>query len=292
MTVRPVAGLSRIGLRTADGCFFPLILESFRGVRQLTLTTTSPEQNAAQAELFLEEPGGGNHYHHLGTVHIDDTTVVSPSRPDLLLRVGLDTGRVLTAILSGPSGRGELRVALQRYAAGDTAMRTAPVLRDARSLVAAGHLTQASGGGESLTTAEALRHGSHREEPIELFVHCTTSTMPLNTTPYDLPRILQLAERDDLHPNEVELLRSIYRRLAQDRDPDRTCFAAAGMRSLDQRPVARVLAAADNDQVTAKARAAFDRRAYAQTLLLLQEVHAAGTASAEKAALIDYWLHE
>ena len=300
MTVRPVAGLSRIGLRTADGCFCPLMLESFRGVRQLTLTTTSPEQEATEVELFLEEPGGGDRYHPLGTVRIDATAAAGPDRPDLLLRVGLDTGRVLTAVLTGPRGRGELRVALQRYSAGDTEMRQAPALRDARALFAAGHLDEAPRGGAPTTAAAALSHAADPEEPIELFVHRCTSTAPLNAIPYDLPHIRWLAERDDLRGEEVALLRSIYGRLAQDRDPERARFAAAGVRALDERDAAGPQAAgpqaAGDDPVTGEARSAFDRREYRQTLRLLGAVRgagrAAGTASAEQVALIDYWLRE
>lgn len=288
MTVRPVVGLSRIGLRTADDCFFPLMLESFRGVRRFILTTTSYKQEAAAVELFLEQPGGGNRYHYLGAMRIDDVPSVGLSRPDLRLQVALDTGRVLTAVLVGPRGSSKLRVALTRYCGGDTEMPSLPALMDVRVVVAAGHLDEMSRPGAP-DAAAALSRDTALGAPIELFVHRSTSTTPINAEPNNLPRIRWLTERDDLRLSEVNLLHSIYRSLAQSRDPQRTRFAAAGMRSLNDRYTVRGTEPTE-DPVIRKAQEAFSGREYGKTMTLLRAAREKSILSATRAELIDYWL--
>ena len=250
MTVRPAPGVARIGLRTADGCFYPLMSETFRGVRQVVLTTAEAAQRAADVELFREEPGGGERYRHLGTVHLetgaDDAAPDGAGRPDLVLRVSLDAGGVLHASVTGPAGQGELRAALQDSAAGETALRTAAELAGVRETIAAGLLD-----GEpraAAPAATAWRAGSGAGEagaggdggaggvaPVEPFVYRCTSTLPVNAAPYDRERVRWLAERPDLSDAEADLLRSIYRRLERDRDPARARQAQAALRSLDER---------------------------------------------------------
>ncbi len=250
MTVRPAPGAARIGLRTADGCFYPLMSETFRGVRQVVLTTAEAAQRAADVELFREEPGGGERYRHLGTVHLetgaDDAAPDGAGRPDLVLRVSLDAGGVLHASVTGPAGQGELRAALQDSAAGETALRTAAELAGVRETIAAGLLD-----GEpraAAPAATAWRAGSGAGEagaggdggaggvaPVEPFVYRCTSTLPVNAAPYDRERVRWLAERPDLSDAEADLLRSIYRRLERDRDPARARQAQAALRSLDER---------------------------------------------------------
>ena len=254
MTVRPVTGLSRIGLRTADGCFCPLMLESFRGVRQLVLTTTEATQQAADIELFLEEPGGGERYQHLGTVHLDDTAATGAHRPDLVLRVSLDTGRVLTAVVTGPAGRGELRVALQRYSLGDIGMSTTPDLARVREVSATGDLDGEPRSLPAPAAASWRAAGGRADDDTVIslprFVHRCTSTMPVNAMPHDPERILWLAERAD----------------ADDTDADGA-----------EPPAGEV-------------RAAFERREYGLVQRLLHDTRSDGTESGIPAELTDYWL--
>ena len=313
MTVRPAPGVARIGLRTADGCFYPLMSETFRGVRQVVLTTAEVAQRAADVELFREEPGGGERYRHLGTVHLetgaDDAAPDGAGRPDLVLRVSLDAGGVLHASVTGPAGQGELRAALQDSAAGETALRTAAELAGVRETIAAGLLD-----GEpraAAPAATAWRAGSGAGEagaggaPVEPFVHRCTSTLPVNAAPYDRERVRWLAERPDLSDAEADLLRSIYRRLERDRDPARARQAQAALRSLDERTrerdtagpraagrhadgaddtdadaaggasPARQAAAFARSAAFAQASAAFDRREYGAVLRLLHAVDGA-----------------
>ena len=258
MTVRPAPGVARIGLRTADGCFYPLMSETFRGVRQVVLTTAEAAQRAADVELFREEPGGGERYRHLGTVHLetgaDDAAPDGAGRPDLVLRVSLDAGGVLHASVTGPAGQGELRAALQDSAAGETALRTAAELAGVRETIAAGLLDgepraaapaatawrAGAGAGEAAAGGDVGGEGGDGEggggvTPIEPFVYRCTSTLPVNAAPYDRERVRWLAERPDLSDAEADLLRSIYRRLERDRDPARARQAQAALRSLDER---------------------------------------------------------
>ena len=259
MTVRPAPGVARIGLRTADGCFYPLMSETFRGVRQVVLTTAEAAQRAADVELFREEPGGGERYRHLGTVHLetgaDDAAPDGAGRPDLVLRVSLDAGGVLHASVTGPAGQGELRAALQDSAAGETALRTAAELAGVRETIAAGLLdgepraaapaatawragagAGEAGAGEDVGAGGAGAGGAGAGgAPVEPFVHRCTSTLPVNAAPYDRERVRWLAERPDLSDAEADLLRSIYRRLERDRDPAHARQAQAARRSLDER---------------------------------------------------------
>lgn len=311
MTVRPAPGVARIGLRTADGCFYPLMPETFRGVRQVVLTTVEAAQRAADIELFREEPGGGGRYQHLGTVRLDPVQPApapdGAGRPDLVLHVSLDADGALHAAVTGPAGQGELRAALQRPASGETALRTAPELAGVRETIAAGLLD-----GEPRAAAPAATAwrdaggaaGADGVTAIEPFVYRCTSALPVNAAPYDRERVRWLAERPDLSDAEADLLRSIYRRLAQDRDPARAREAQAALRSLDERAHERDTAgpatgppvedteAAGGQYPARQAPAAFERREYGAVLRLLHAARAAGADRAIPADLADYWLDD
>lgn len=346
MTVRPAPGVSRIGLRTADGCFYPLMPETFRGVRQVVLTTAGAGQRSADVELFLEEPGGGERYHPLGAIRVN-AAQDGGERPDLVLRVSLEAGGVLRAGVTGPAGPAgqegpggeggadELRVELQRFTAGEAALRTAPELAGVREAIAAGLPDDEPPA--AAPAATAWRGAEEREDggetpgangtPIEPFVHRCTSALPVNAAPHHRERVRWLAERPDLSGAEVGLLRSIYRRLAQDRDPARAAEAQAALRALDQRtrdgdgagpaassampaddalsteppnpdapnggtpePDAAATGASDSGAAAGAAQAAFERREYGEVLRLVHGTRAPGADGAIPADLADYWL--
>lgn len=307
MTVRTAAGLSRIGVRTADGCFFPLMLDSFRGVRQLVLTTAGAGQDAADVELFLEEPGGGAGYQHLGTVHVETRHVetrhveteegaADAGRPDLVLRVALDAGRVLTATVTGPAARGELRVALQRYTSRDVTMRAPAPLAGVRETIAAGHLDSEPHRLEPPATAwrdAGATAGAGAMQPVERFVHRCTSVLPLNATPDDRTRIAWLVERPGLRREEADLLRHLCGRMAGDEDPERAGFARAAMRSVDELTADGAAdtgtAGGGGDAPATEHEDAYARRDYGEVLRLLHAARAAGDP-AVPADLADYWL--
>lgn len=305
MTVRPAAGLSRIGVRTADGCFFPLMLDSFRGVRQLVLTTAGTGLDAADVELFLEEPGGGAGYQHLGTVHVEtghteagriEEGAADAGRPDLVLRVALDAGRVLTATVTGPAARGELRVALQRYTSRDATMRAPAPLAGVRETIAAGHLDGEPHRLEPAATAwrdAGAPAGADAMQPVERFVHRCTSVLPVNATPDDRARIAWLVERPGLRPEEADLLRHLCSRMARDEDPERAAFARAAMRSVDElaadRAADRGAAGGGRDAPATAHEDAYARRDYGEVLRLLHAARVAGDP-AVPADLADYWL--
>lgn len=298
MTVRPAAGLSRIGVRTADGCFFPLMLDSFRGVRQLVLTTAGTGQDAADVELFLEEPGGGAGYQHLGTVHVETGHVetADAGRPDLVLRVALDAGRVLTATVTGPAARGELRVALQRYTSRDLTMRAPARLAGVRETIAAGDVDGEPHRLEPVATAwrdAGAPADADAMQPVERFVHRCTSVLPLNATPDDRARIAWLVERPDLRRDEAELLRHLCSRMAGDEDPERAGFARAAMRSVDELAADRAAdqgaAGGGRDAPATEHEDAYARRDYGEVLRLLHAARVAGDP-AISADLADYWL--
>lgn len=302
MTVRTAAGLSRIGVRTADGCFFPLMLDSFRGVRQLVLTTAGAGQDAADVELFLEEPGGGAGYQHLGTVHVEtrhvetEEAAADAGRPDLVLRVALDAGRVLTATVTGPAARGELRVALQRYTSRDVTMRAPAPLAGVRETIAAGHLDSEPHRLEPPATAwrdAGAPADAGAMQPVERFVHRCTSVLPLNATPDDRARIAWLVERPGLRREEADLLRHLCGRMAGDEDPERAGFARAAMRSVDELTAGRAAdpgaAGGGGDPPATEHEDAYARRDYGEVLRLLHAARAAGDP-AIPADLADYWL--
>ena len=360
MTVRPVPGVSRIGLRTADGCFYPLMPETFRGVRQVVLTTAGAGQRAADVELFREEPGGGERYQRLGAIRVN-AAQDGGGRPDLVLRVSLEAGGVLRAGVTGPAGPAgqggpggeggpaggapageggtdELRVELQRFTAGEAALRAAPELAGVREAIAAGLPDDEPPA--AAPAATAWRDAEEREDgggapgangtPVEPFVHRCTSALPVNVAPYHRERIRWLAERPDLSGAEVDLLRSIYRRLAQDRDPARAAEAQAALRALHERtregdgagpaatagdprspeppnrdapngdtpePDAAATDAGDSGTAAGAARAAFDRREYGEVLRLVHGARSRngtrtpGADAAIPADVADYWLN-
>ena len=297
MTVRPAAGLSRIGLRTADGCFFPLMLEGSRGVREVVLTTADPAQTAADVELFLEEPGGGAGYQHLGTVHVAETA--DAARPDLVLRVALDAGRVLTATVTGPAVRGDLRVALQRYTESDATLRTPARLAGVRETLEAGHLDSEPDRMEPAANAWRDSGGAadaSAVQPVERFVHRCTAVLPLNATPDDRARIAWLIERPGLRRDEADLLRDVCGRMAGDDDPDRAGFARAALRSVDELTAGAATgpgaAAGGGDAPAPDLQAAYRRRDYRDVLRLLSAARETGSDPGVPADLADYWLAE
>ena len=303
MTVRPAAGPSRIGLRTADGCFFPLMLDSFRGVRQVVLTTADPAQDEADVALFLEEPGGGSGYQHLGTVHVETAHVetvhledtADAGRPDLVLRVALDAGRVLTATVTGPAVRGDLQVALQRYSASDATLRTPARLAGVRETIEAGRLDSEPHRMEPAATAWRDAGGpsdADAVQPVERFVHRCTSVLPLNALPEDRARIAWLIERPGLRRDEADLLRSICNRMAGDEAPERAGFARAAMRSVDELAAAGGHDTPAPDTRAPDLQAAYGRRDYDEVLRLLHDAREAGADPGVPADLADYWLAE
>ena len=296
MTARSVPGVSRIGIRTADGCFYPLMLESFRGVRELVLTTTNSEQKTVDVDFFMEEPGGGDRYQHLGTVRLHNTEF-GGSRPDLVLRVSLAAGHVLTAVLTGPAGQGNLRVALQRYSFGKFLMRIGPDLPRTLETVAAGLLDgeprKFPAPAAAAWRAAGGRIDDERATSLARFVHRSISTMPINALPYDPARILWLAQRADLNKDEAELVRSVCRHLINDPDSAGANVTDAVIKSAVQhadenREEPEILEPSSSLPV----REAFLQRDYGRVLRLLNSTHQTSPTPGITSEITNYWLDE
>jgi LysM repeat protein len=94
---------SRIGIKVADGSFYPVLEEGFTGRKKLTLTTVKDNQSKVQIDLYRGEGDGLDNAQYIGSLIIENITAAVKGEPDIELLLGLDTAGELTAEASDRS---------------------------------------------------------------------------------------------------------------------------------------------------------------------------------------------
>ncbi len=97
---------SGIGIRVADGSYFPVLEEGFVGQKKLVLTTVQDNQTRLQVDLYKGAEGGGSPGQCVGSLVIEDMNEAPQGEPEIEVRVGVDGEGNLEATATD-LGRGE-----------------------------------------------------------------------------------------------------------------------------------------------------------------------------------------
>ena len=113
---------STIGIKIADGSYYPVLEERFTGTKRLTLTTVKGGQDRVQIDLYRGEGHTLDHAQYVGSLVIENIPPAPQGEPEIELILGRDAGGELTAEASDRS-TGESQVfsaGIQTLAEGET----------------------------------------------------------------------------------------------------------------------------------------------------------------------------
>jgi LysM repeat protein len=145
---------STIGIKVADGSYYPVLEHGFTGRKKLTLTTVKNNQDKVQIDLYRGDGKSLSEAHYLGSLILENIPQAAKGEPEIELSIGVDADGQLSAEASDVS-TGES----QRFTASLTTLATEDTYREAEfALEPETPLT-----GESYRAAET----EHREQPRE-----------------------------------------------------------------------------------------------------------------------------
>ena len=90
-------GDSTIGIKVADGSFYPVLEHGFTGTKKLTLTTAKNNQGKVQIDLYRGNGATLSEAHYIGTLTIDNIPPASKGEPEIELLLGIDDDGKLSA---------------------------------------------------------------------------------------------------------------------------------------------------------------------------------------------------
>lgn len=93
---RAVSG-STIGIKVADGSYYPILEQGFTGKKELTLTTIADNQSRVQIDLYRGDGGGLEKARYIGSLFIENIPPASQGEPEIHLSIGLDEAGELEA---------------------------------------------------------------------------------------------------------------------------------------------------------------------------------------------------
>jgi nucleoid-associated protein YgaU len=94
---------STIGIKIADGSYYPVMEESFTGTKRLTLTTVKDDQDRVQIDLYRGEGHTLGHAQYVGSLIIENISPAPQGEPEIELILGIDGDGELTAEASDRS---------------------------------------------------------------------------------------------------------------------------------------------------------------------------------------------
>jgi nucleoid-associated protein YgaU len=94
---------STIGIKIADGSYYPVLEEDFTGSKRLTLTTVKDGQDRVQIDLYRGEGHTLGHAQYVGSLVIENIPPASQGEPEIELILGIDAAGELTAEASDRS---------------------------------------------------------------------------------------------------------------------------------------------------------------------------------------------
>lgn len=113
---------STIGIKIADGSYYPVLEDDFTGTKRLTLTTVKDEQDRVQIDLYRGEGRTLARATYVGSLTIENIPPAPQGEPEIELILGIDADGELTAEASDRS-TGESQVfttGIRRLAEGET----------------------------------------------------------------------------------------------------------------------------------------------------------------------------
>jgi nucleoid-associated protein YgaU len=93
---RAVSG-STIGIKVADGSYYPVLEQGFMGRKELTLTTVADNQSRVQIDLYRGDGGGLEKARYIGSLFIENIPPAPQGAPEIRLSIGLDEAGELEA---------------------------------------------------------------------------------------------------------------------------------------------------------------------------------------------------
>ena len=81
---------SVIGIKIADGSFFPVLERSHKGKRKLVLTTVNDEQDSVQIDLFQGDGNSMEGAEYIGSLVVSNIPSAGKGEPEINLIVGID----------------------------------------------------------------------------------------------------------------------------------------------------------------------------------------------------------
>ncbi|MEL3907298.1 MAG: Hsp70 family protein [Treponema sp.] len=109
---------AKIGIKLADGTFFPIMNEDFSAAETLELTTVRDDQRSVQINLFKKEEEDLSEPEYIGSLIVEDISTKAAGEPTIELRLALDDEKNLSAeAIDKDSGSHQmLRVSLETFA--------------------------------------------------------------------------------------------------------------------------------------------------------------------------------
>jgi len=104
---------SKIGIKLADGTFFPILDEDALSEQSLELTTVRDDQESVQINLFKQVDGTEPEY--IGSLIVEDVSTGSAGDPTINLKIKLDEEKNLSAeaVDEGSGSHQSLKVSLK-----------------------------------------------------------------------------------------------------------------------------------------------------------------------------------
>jgi LysM domain/Hsp70 protein len=88
---------STIGIKVADGSYYPVIEVDFRGTRKLVLTTAKDNQEKVQVDLYRGNGSALSEARYIGSLLIENIPPAAQGEPEIELLIGIDEDGQLTA---------------------------------------------------------------------------------------------------------------------------------------------------------------------------------------------------
>ena len=91
--------MKSIGIKLADGTFYPILEEGTAGSRNLTLTTVQDNQTTVHVDLYRSESGTMDDAEYVDTLEIKNLNPHENGEPTLNLQIDLDENNELSAVI-------------------------------------------------------------------------------------------------------------------------------------------------------------------------------------------------
>ena len=89
--------VSTIGIKVADGSYYPVIEVDFRGTRKLVLTTVKDNQEKVQVDIYRGNGSPLSEDRFIGSLLIENIPPAAQGEPEIELLIGIDDHGQLTA---------------------------------------------------------------------------------------------------------------------------------------------------------------------------------------------------
>jgi nitrate reductase NapE component len=98
---------STIGIKVADGSYYPVIEVDFTGTRKLILTTAKDDQEKVQVDLYRGNGSLMSEARYLGTLTIENISPAAQGEPEIELLIGIQGGQLTAEALDQSTGERE-----------------------------------------------------------------------------------------------------------------------------------------------------------------------------------------